>query len=41
MTRRTANGFSPDLLELSEPDVHGSISMREFRDRAAKFIMAA
>lgn len=41
MTRRTANGFAPDLSELRAPDVHGSISTREFRDRAAKFIMAA
>lgn len=40
MTRMSADDFSPELLELYDFHAHGSISKREFLDRAAKFAVA-
>ena len=37
MTRKQATDFDPELLNLFDRDVHGTISRREFFDGAAKF----
>ena len=41
MTRLTAKGFAPELLELYDFYVHGKINRREFLDRAAVFTLGA